>query len=168
MARSRKKGSKPYGDSHAPQGGRHARSKISRLHNNRPFFRHKRGLKDSKEPLNLSRISPFAPALRPAPTPVRPQETSELFQDIVRSLELPIFDKESAVQVAPDPGYSPSSMTKSSNKGQTVGEKYSGIEFLPTPGRTLASRSPLEGTPVPRIPTRRYPGPRNGVFRARS
>ncbi|KAF3562116.1 hypothetical protein DY000_02014300 [Brassica cretica] len=50
-------------------------------------------------------ISPFAPALRPAPTPVRPQETSELFQDIVRSLELPIFDKESAVQVAPDPGH---------------------------------------------------------------
>ena len=29
-------------------------------------------------------------------------------------------------------------MTKSSNKGETVGEKYSGIEFLQTPGRTPA------------------------------
>ncbi|KAF3563340.1 hypothetical protein DY000_02014925 [Brassica cretica] len=54
--------------------------------------------------------------------------------------------------------YSPSSMTKSSNKGQTVGEKYSGIEFLQTPGRTPASGSPLEGIPVPRIPARRNPG----------
>ncbi|KAF3499083.1 hypothetical protein F2Q69_00042226 [Brassica cretica] len=33
-----------------------------------------------------------------------------------------------------------------------------GIEFLQTPGRTPASGSPLEGTPVPRIPTRRNPG----------
>jgi len=41
-------------------------------------------------------------------------------------------------------------MTKSSNKGQTVGEKYSGIEFLQTPGRTPTSGSPLRGTPVPR------------------
>ncbi|KAF2539043.1 hypothetical protein F2Q68_00021244 [Brassica cretica] len=32
------------------------------------------------------------------------------------------------------------------------------IEFLPTPGRTTASGSPLEGTPVPRIPARRNPG----------
>ncbi|KAF3500615.1 hypothetical protein F2Q69_00042046 [Brassica cretica] len=44
------------------------------------------------------------------------------------------------------------------NKGQTVGEKYSGIEFLLTPGRAPASGSPLEGTPVPRY----------GVFRVRS
>ncbi|KAF2573687.1 hypothetical protein F2Q70_00002785 [Brassica cretica] len=49
-------------------------------------------------------------------------------------------------------------MTKSSNKGQTVGEKYSGIEFLQTPGRTPASGSLLEGTPVLRIPARRNPG----------
>ena len=28
----------------------------------------------------------------------------------------------------------------------SVGEKYSGIEFLQTPGRTLASRSPVERT----------------------
>ncbi|KAF3587391.1 hypothetical protein F2Q69_00029053 [Brassica cretica] len=49
-------------------------------------------------------------------------------------------------------------MTKSSNMGQTVGEKYSGIEFLQTPGRTSASGSPLEGTPVPRIPARRNSG----------
>ncbi|KAF2573350.1 hypothetical protein F2Q70_00004303 [Brassica cretica] len=62
-----------------------------------------------------------------------------------------IFDKISAVQkIAPGPGYCPSSMTKSSNKGQTVGEKYSGIEFLQTPGRTPASGSPLGGTPSPR------------------
>ncbi|KAF3561197.1 hypothetical protein DY000_02014531 [Brassica cretica] len=47
---------------------------------------------------------------------------------------------------------------KSSNKGQPVGEKYSGIEFLGTLGRTPASGSLLEGTPVPRIPTRRNPG----------
>ncbi|KAF3591357.1 hypothetical protein DY000_02021512 [Brassica cretica] len=45
--------------------------------------------------------------------------------------------------------YSPSSMTKSSNMGQTVGEKYSGIKFLQTPGRTLASGSPLGSTPGP-------------------
>ncbi|KAF2572865.1 hypothetical protein F2Q70_00002829 [Brassica cretica] len=38
-----------------------------------------------------------------------------------------------------------------------VGEKYSGIEFLQTPGRTPASGSPLEGTPIPRIPARRNP-----------
>ncbi|KAF3606255.1 hypothetical protein DY000_02049181 [Brassica cretica] len=31
-----------------------------------------------------------------------------------------------------------------------VGEKYSSIEFLQTPGRTLAFGSPLRGTPVPR------------------
>ena len=31
-----------------------------------------------------------------------------------------------------------------------VGEKYSGIEFLLTPGRTPGSESPLGGTPVPR------------------
>ncbi|KAF3541773.1 hypothetical protein F2Q69_00024056 [Brassica cretica] len=54
-------------------------------------------------------------------------------------------------------GYSPSSMTKSSNKGKTVGGKYSGIEFLQTPGRTPASGSLLEGTPVLRIPARRNP-----------
>ncbi|KAF3575419.1 hypothetical protein DY000_02030842 [Brassica cretica] len=47
-------------------------------------------------------------------------------------------------------GYSPSLMKKSSNKGKTDGEKYSGIEFLQTPGRTPASGSPLRGTPVPR------------------
>ncbi|KAF3602315.1 hypothetical protein F2Q69_00035291 [Brassica cretica] len=40
-------------------------------------------------------------------------------------------------------------MTKSRNKGQTVGEKYSGIEFLQTPGRTPASGSPLGSTPGP-------------------
>ncbi|KAF2571502.1 hypothetical protein F2Q70_00002826 [Brassica cretica] len=39
-----------------------------------------------------------------------------------------------------------------------VGEKYAGIEFLQTPGRTPASGSLLEGTPVPRIPARRNPG----------
>ncbi|KAF3510633.1 hypothetical protein F2Q69_00007044 [Brassica cretica] len=59
-------------------------------------------------------------------------------------------------------------MTKSSNNGQTVGKKYSGIEFLRTPGRTPASGSPLEGTPVPRIPLEGTPVPRYGVFRARS
>ncbi|KAF3567477.1 hypothetical protein DY000_02014458 [Brassica cretica] len=37
-------------------------------------------------------------------------------------------------------------------------EKYSGIEFLQTPGRTLTSGSLLEGTPVPKIPARRNPG----------
>jgi len=36
--------------------------------------------------------------------------------------------------------------------------KYSGIEFLQTPDRTPASGSPLEGTPVPRIPAGRNPG----------
>ncbi|KAF3540595.1 hypothetical protein F2Q69_00023293 [Brassica cretica] len=46
-------------------------------------------------------------------------------------------------------GYSPSSMTKSSNKGQTVGEKYSGIKFLQAQGRTPTSGSPLRETPVP-------------------
>ncbi|KAF2576038.1 hypothetical protein F2Q70_00003715 [Brassica cretica] len=71
-------------------------------------------------------------------------------QDIIRSLELPVLNENQC--------YSPSSMTKSSNKGQTVGENYSGIEFLQTPSRTPASGSPLKGTPVPR----------NGVFRVRS
>ncbi|KAF3563897.1 hypothetical protein DY000_02016531 [Brassica cretica] len=33
-----------------------------------------------------------------------------------------------------------------------------GIEFLQTPGKTLASESPLEGTPVSRIPAGRNPG----------
>ncbi|KAF2614755.1 hypothetical protein F2Q70_00012310 [Brassica cretica] len=41
-------------------------------------------------------------------------------------------------------------MMKSSNKGQTVGEKYSGIKFLQTPGRTPTYGSPLRGPPVPR------------------
>ncbi|KAF2534792.1 hypothetical protein F2Q70_00029563 [Brassica cretica] len=54
--------------------------------------------------------------------------------------------------------YSPSSMTKSSNKGKTIGEKYSGIEFLQAPCRTPTSRSPLRGTP----------GPRYEVLRVRS
>ncbi|KAF2557109.1 hypothetical protein F2Q68_00015104 [Brassica cretica] len=50
---------------------------------------------------------------------------------------------------------------KSSNKGQTIGEKYSGIAFLQTPGRTPASGSPLGGTPVPRNEVLRVwsPGP---------
>ena len=39
-----------------------------------------------------------------------------------------------------------------------LGKKYSGIEFLQTPGKTPASGSPLEGPPVPRIPARRNPG----------
>ncbi|KAF2609339.1 hypothetical protein F2Q68_00044080 [Brassica cretica] len=39
--------------------------------------------------------------------------------------------------------YSSSSMTKSRNKEQTVGKKYSGIEFLQTSGRTPASGSAL-------------------------
>ncbi|KAF2570811.1 hypothetical protein F2Q70_00003843 [Brassica cretica] len=39
-----------------------------------------------------------------------------------------------------------------------VGESYSGIEFLQTPGRTPGSESPLGGTPVPRYE----------VFRVRS
>ncbi|KAF3546321.1 hypothetical protein DY000_02006760 [Brassica cretica] len=47
-------------------------------------------------------------------------------------------------------GYSPISVTKSSNKGHTVGEKYSGIEFLQSPCRTPTSGSPLRGTLVPR------------------
>ena len=42
-------------------------------------------------------------------------------------------------------GYSLSSMTKSRNKGETVGEKYSCIEFLQ--GRTPASGSPLGDAP---------------------
>ncbi|KAF2573740.1 hypothetical protein F2Q70_00002848 [Brassica cretica] len=37
----------------------------------------------------------------------------------------------------------------SRNKGQTVGEKYSGIKFLKTPGRTKASGSPLGDTTGP-------------------
>ena len=45
--------------------------------------------------------------------------------------------------------YSPSSMTKSRNKEQTVGEKYSGIEFLQTPGRTPASGSLVGDAPGP-------------------
>ncbi|KAF3530082.1 hypothetical protein DY000_02040906 [Brassica cretica] len=40
----------------------------------------------------------------------------------------------------------------------SVGEKYSGIEFFLTPGKTSASGSPLRGTPVPRY----------GVLRVRS
>ncbi|KAF2548378.1 hypothetical protein F2Q70_00023126 [Brassica cretica] len=39
-----------------------------------------------------------------------------------------------------------------------VGEKYSVIQFLQTPGRTPASGSPLEGTPVPRIPAVEFSG----------
>ncbi|KAF3593931.1 hypothetical protein DY000_02022395 [Brassica cretica] len=60
-------------------------------------------------------------------------------------------------------GYSPNSMTKSSKKGQTVGEKYSVIEFFQTPCRTSASGSPLEGTPLEGTPVPCY-----GVFRVRS
>lgn len=37
-------------------------------------------------------------------------------------------------------GYSPNLMTKSKNKGQIVWEKYSGIIFFQTPGRTSAFR----------------------------
>ncbi|KAH0884267.1 hypothetical protein HID58_060363 [Brassica napus] len=37
-------------------------------------------------------------------------------------------------------------------------DSFYGIEFLQTPSRTPASGSPLEGTPVPRIPARRNPG----------
>ncbi|KAF3484558.1 hypothetical protein F2Q69_00053017 [Brassica cretica] len=44
-------------------------------------------------------------------------------------------------------GYSPSSRTKSRNKGQAVGEKYSGIEFLQTPGRIRAYGSPARRRP---------------------
>ncbi|KAF2555017.1 hypothetical protein F2Q68_00017402 [Brassica cretica] len=33
-----------------------------------------------------------------------------------------------------------------------------GIEFLQTPGKTPASGSPLEGTPVPRIPAMEFSG----------
>ena len=63
---------------------------------------------------------------------------------------------QSVVPARVEPGiagllsYSPSSMMKSSNKGQTVGETYLGIEFFQTPGRTPASGSPLGGTPIPR------------------
>ncbi|KAF3593469.1 hypothetical protein DY000_02021391 [Brassica cretica] len=64
-------------------------------------------------------------------------------QDTVRSPELLHLRQEIS-------GYSPSSMTKSSNKGQTVGEKYSGIGFFQTPGRTPASGSPLGDAPGPR------------------
>ena len=46
-----------------------------------------------------------------------------------------------------------------------VGEKYPGIKFLQTPGRTLASGSSLERTLVPRIPARRKPSSRYGIFR---
>ncbi|KAF2599475.1 hypothetical protein F2Q68_00010343 [Brassica cretica] len=49
-----------------------------------------------------------------------------------------------------------------------VGEKYSGIEFLQTPGRTPASGSPLEGTLVLRIPLGGTPVPRYEVLRVRS
>ncbi|KAF2574763.1 hypothetical protein F2Q70_00002959 [Brassica cretica] len=38
---------------------------------------------------------------------------------------------------------------KSRNKGQTVREKYSGLEFLQTPGRTPAFGSPLGDAPGP-------------------
>lgn len=47
-------------------------------------------------------------------------------------------------------GYSPNLMTKSRNKGQTVGEKYSSIRFLRTPGRILTSGSPSVNVPDPR------------------
>ncbi|KAG5378248.1 hypothetical protein IGI04_026090 [Brassica rapa subsp. trilocularis] len=46
--------------------------------------------------------------------------------------------------------YSSKSMTKSRNKGQTVGEKYSGIIFLRTPSRTLTSGSPFKERSSPR------------------
>ena len=46
-------------------------------------------------------------------------------------------------------GYSPSSMTKSINKGQTVGEKHSGILFLQAPSRIQTSGSLLQSTPGP-------------------
>ncbi|KAF3565534.1 hypothetical protein DY000_02014370 [Brassica cretica] len=39
-----------------------------------------------------------------------------------------------------------------------ISSSNSGLEFLQIPGRTPASGSPLEGTPVPRIPARRNPG----------
>ncbi|KAF3564048.1 hypothetical protein DY000_02017312 [Brassica cretica] len=46
-------------------------------------------------------------------------------------------------------------MTKSRNKGQTVGGKYSGTTFLQTPGRTQTSGSPFyerSGSSVTGIP----------------
>ncbi|KAH0898994.1 hypothetical protein HID58_048562 [Brassica napus] len=47
-----------------------------------------------------------------------------------------------------NPGYSPTAMTKSRNKGQTVGKKYSGrTQTLGSPIREH-SRSPLKGTPT--------------------
>ncbi|KAF3499234.1 hypothetical protein F2Q69_00043174 [Brassica cretica] len=74
-------------------------------------------------------------------------------QDAIRSpklLHLRLDISGSKNSARPRSGYCPSSMTKLSNKGQTVGEKYSGIEFLQTPDRTPASGSPLGGTPSPR------------------
>ncbi|KAF3507646.1 hypothetical protein F2Q69_00006822 [Brassica cretica] len=75
-----------------------------------------------------------------------------------------IFNKKSAIQedsasprsTTKEPvlprvqSYSPSSMTESSNKWKTVGEKYSGVEFLQTPGRTSAYGSPQGDTLGPR------------------
>ncbi|KAF3587952.1 hypothetical protein F2Q69_00028860 [Brassica cretica] len=86
---------------------------------------------------------------------IRKHQSSRLhrLQDTFRSPALLHLRQEISGSIAPDPGYSLSSMTKSSNKGKTVGEKYSGIEFLQTPGRTPASGSPLRGTPVPRYET---------------
>ncbi|KAF2546452.1 hypothetical protein F2Q70_00021556 [Brassica cretica] len=84
---------------------------------------------------------------------IRKHQSSRLhrLQDAFRSPALLHLRQEISGSIAPDPGLD--SMTKSSNKGKTVGEKYSGIEFLQTPGRTPASGSPLGGTPVPRYET---------------
>ncbi|KAF3500544.1 hypothetical protein F2Q69_00042908 [Brassica cretica] len=103
------------------------------------------GPTDSKGPRTLSRISPFPPALRPVPKPVPPQGTSELQAQPIRFR----------------PEWNPGSRDYWSDvlsKGSLLRMSNSGIEFLQTLGRTQASGSPLEGTPVPRC----------GVFRVRS
>ncbi|KAF2563945.1 hypothetical protein F2Q70_00017553 [Brassica cretica] len=48
--------------------------------------------------------------------------------------------------------------TRSTRQSADIARSAGSIEFLKTPGRIPASGSPLEGTPVPRIPARRNPG----------
>ncbi|KAH0922632.1 LOW QUALITY PROTEIN: hypothetical protein HID58_022650 [Brassica napus] len=91
-------------------------------------------------------------------------------QDAIKSPELLHLrqDIRSSRKIAPNPGVLsgnrsspglfPEFDDEIEQQGATVGEKYSGIEFLQTPSRTPAARSPLGDTP----------GPHYTVFRIRS
>ncbi|KAF3502334.1 hypothetical protein F2Q69_00042260 [Brassica cretica] len=75
-------------------------------------------------------------------------------QDIIRSLELPLYDKnhwQNTASGSPLEGTPVPRIPARRNSGSPLWS-FPGIKFLQAPGMTPASGSPLEGTPVPGIP----------------